>query len=303
MARHVLGDEATGRRAASLLRSGWSLSWAIGPLLGAALVPLVGFKGVLWVAVILLALMLPVIALIPSLRTPTPPPPGIAHQTTADAPVQLEAVEASTGPRAKADQLEAPAARPALSRAKVAMLTASITIFFGTMFAGSIALPLYATRGLGQSEALVGWMYSLCAVVEIVAALGVAALPQRISQRALITAGMLALAGHFALVVLADDAVLLLVSQVPRGVAIAVVGAAGIRFFQDVMAPATGFASTLFSTGSDAGFLLSGLLGGLAVQQLGYLQSLGVFGVVAVVGAGLFVAARAREPRRATTTS
>src|SRR4051794_7229445 len=39
LARVGLGDSNVGRRSAPLLRSGWSLAWALGPLAGAALLP------------------------------------------------------------------------------------------------------------------------------------------------------------------------------------------------------------------------------------------------------------------------
>lgn len=294
LSRHVLGGGLAGARAAPLLRSGWSLSWAVGPLLGAALVPLVGFDGVLWAAVVLLAVMLPVLATVPSLRPP-PPRPGASATPVGGA----EAVQ-DPDPGARHSSTARP--RSALGRGEVAALTAAVTLFFGAMFAGSLALPLYVTRGLGLPEALVGWMYSLCALVEIAAALAVAALPSRVSQRALITAGMAALTVHFALTVLADGAALLLVAQVPRGVAIAVVAAAGIRFFQDALAPATGFATTLFSGASDAGFLLSGVLGGLAVDRLGYVPALGACGVAAALSAVLFASARLLHRPASTPT-
>ena len=55
LARVVLGDGRAGQRSAPLLRSGWSLAWALGPLAGAALLPRTGFTGILWAAAAILA--------------------------------------------------------------------------------------------------------------------------------------------------------------------------------------------------------------------------------------------------------
>jgi MFS transporter, SET family, sugar efflux transporter len=76
-----------------------------------------------------------------------------------------------------------------------------------------------------------------------------------------------------------------LAAQVARGVAIAVVGAAGIRFFQDVLAPATGRAMAMYANASAAGALLAGALAGLAVQHWGSPSTLLACGATAVAGA------------------
>jgi SET family sugar efflux transporter-like MFS transporter len=67
-----------------------------------------------------------------------------------------------------------------------------------------------------------------------------------------------------------------------------VVGAAGIRYFQDLLHPATGRATTLFSNASTAGSLLAGVLAGLSVQHWGYLTTLVLCGVTALTGAAAF---------------
>jgi len=272
MAPTVLGTGALGQRAVPLLRSGWSLAWALGPLIaGLLLVPWIGYLGVLWVTVGLLVLTLLTTAAVPS--PGLPPAPAPAADT-------------------------APGDRPAgMPRTSLVLLTASIVLFFLAMFAGGLALPLYVTHGLGLPHEVVGTLFSLCAVVEIITALAVVALPSRSNQRGLLVGAMLALALHFALTAAAHGVLLLLIAQVPRGVAIAVLTTAGMRFLQEVLAPATGFATTLFSASTDGGFLLSGVLGGIAVDTLGYRQAIIGCGVAAVVAAGVFLASRATVPR------
>ena len=175
--------------------------------------------------------------------------------------------------------------------ALVALLATSVTLFYLAMFAGSVALPLHVTRGLHLHASAVGLLYSACAAVEVLAALVLARLPADTGQRGLIAAAMAGFAGFCVLAVLADGMTLLLVAQLARGVAIAVVGAAGIRFFQDTMAPATGRATTLYSNASAVGALLAGVLAGLSVQHWGAPATMLVCGAVAVAGAATFAVA------------
>ena len=265
LAPAVLGDSPAGRRGVPLLRSGWSSAWAVGPLAGVALLPVVGFTGVLWVAVGLLLLLGITTAAVPS-------PPDFPRQ---------EPSAVARGPR--------------LVRTDVVLLTTGVGLFFLALLAGYIALPLQVTRALDLPGSLVGWIFSVCAVVEIATALGVAALPHHFPQRALVVAGTACLALHFILVVLAEGPVLLLLSQLPRGVSIAVLTSAGLRFFQDRLRPATGFATTLFAGAADVGGLLSGVLGGVAIAVAGTRVALAGCGVVAVI-AVLLIAAGSRAP-------
>jgi SET family sugar efflux transporter-like MFS transporter len=261
LARVVLGDGPTGRRSAPLLRSGWSLAWAVGPLAGAALLAVAGFGGIFGAAAVVLALT--------ALATLTIPAPG---------PPEPAAVPA--------DRPASAAARPV-----VALLVAAVTLFHLATFAGSVALPLHVTRGLGLPGSAVGLLYSACAAVEVLVALALARLPAGVGERRLIATAMGGFAVFCVLAVLADGMALLLAAQVARGVAIAVVGAAGIRFFQDVLAPATGRAMALYSNATATGALLAGALAGLGVQHWGSPVTLLACGGTALAGAATFAAA------------
>ncbi len=262
LARVVLGDGPTGRRSAPLLRSGWSLAWAVGPLLGAAVLTAAGFTGIFWAAAAVLAVTALVALTVPSPASPVP----------------------------ESDPVPRPADRSARSAA-VALLVMAVMLFYLATFAGSVALPLYVTRGLDLPASAVGVLYSACAAVEVVAALALARLPARIGERWLIATAMGGFAAFCVLAVLADGMELLLAAHVARGVAIAVVGAAGIRFFQEVLAPATGRAMALYSNANAAGAVLAGGLAGLAVQHWGAPATLLACGATAVAGGATFVAA------------
>jgi SET family sugar efflux transporter-like MFS transporter len=267
MARVVLGAGRLGQRSPPLLRSAWSLAWGVGPLIGAALLPCAGYPAILASAAALLVST----AVVVGVAVPRP-----------DAPV------ATAGAESGAEGSRAGAAR-------TAMLTTSIALFFTAMFAGSVALPLFVTRGLHEAASSVGVLFSVCAFVEVVAALALAVVPERVSQRALILGGMGAFVLYFLLTVVARDMTLLVVGQFARGVAIAVVGSAGIRFFQDLLAPATGRATALFANASTAGMLVAGVLAGASVSTFGYTATLGLCGALAAGAAATFALGTAQH--------
>jgi SET family sugar efflux transporter-like MFS transporter len=263
LGRAVLGEGAAGQRSAPLLRSAWSLAWAVGPLLGALVLSRGGYSWLMWTAAgVFLASALTVFLV------PRPRSVAVAHSSAGDTPV---------------------------------LLTVSVTLFFASVFAGGLAVPLFVTRGLHHPPASVGVLFSACAAVEVVATLGLAVVPARVSQRALILGGFASLVCYSALTVVSPGMLMLVLAQVFRGVAIAIVGAAGIRYFQDLLAPATGRATTLFANACTAGLLVSGILAGVAVERFGYRTTLLLCGVVAGLGGVAFTlgSRRAAESRHA----
>ena len=264
LARLVLGTGRAGQRSAPLLRSAWSLAWAVGPLVGTVVLARGGYPTILLTAAAVLAVTGAVTLAAPA-PVPAPPP---SPDPGSDRPA------------------------PGAWSVPVVLATASIALFFTAMYAGSVALPLFVTRQLHQPDSAVGLLFSACAAVEVVAALALAAVPARVSQRLLILGGMVAFVFYFALTVVADGLGLLMVGQVARGIAIAVVGAAGIRFFQDLLAPATGRATTLFANASTAGGLVAGVLAGAAVHAFGYPTALVLCGATAAAATITFWAAR-----------
>jgi SET family sugar efflux transporter-like MFS transporter len=276
LARVALGRGTASRRSAPLLRSAWSLAWAIGPLAGAATLAGSGYTMIFWCATAALT-----VAALTTLAIPRPEPPASDPMRTSP-----------------------PDPPP---RAALGLLTCGVALFFTAMFAGSVALPLYVTRTLHEGDTTVGLLFSACSAVEVVAALGLACLPERVSQPALIVAAMGAFVGYFALTAVANGLELLLAAQVARGVAITVVGAAGLRYFQDLMTAATGRATTLFANASTAGSLLSGVLAGVAIEAVGASTTLVLCGVTALLAAAAFTAgarlvrAPVREPVPALT--
>jgi SET family sugar efflux transporter-like MFS transporter len=246
-------------RSTPLLRAAWSMAWAVGPLIGALVLSRGGYTWLMWTA--------SAVYLIAALTVLAVPRPG---------PV-APALTAST-----------PGATPVL-------LVVSVTLFFTAMFAGGLALALFVTRGLHQPSASMGVLFSVCAAVEVVATLGLAVLP--VGQRTLILTGFGFFTAYHLLTVAATGMPLLVAGQVLRGVAIAVVATAGIRYFQDYLAPATGRATTLFANASTTGLLISGILSGVAVEHFGYRTTLVLCGAAAALG-GVAFAAGSRDRTR-----
>jgi SET family sugar efflux transporter-like MFS transporter len=262
LARAVLGEGAAGQRSAPVLRGAWSLAWAVGPLLGALVLSRGGYSWLLWTSAgVFLASALTVLVV------PRPGPVTVASSAPGGTPL---------------------------------LLILSVALFFTAVFAGGLALPLFVTRALHQHAASVGVLSSVCAAVEVVATLGLAVVPARVGQRSLILGGFGSLVGYFAVTVVSSGMPLLVVGQVFRGVGIAIVAALGIRYFQDLLAPATGRATTLFANACTAGLLVSGIVSGLAVEHFGYRTTLLLCGAVAAAGGAAFVLSSARATSTGT---
>ncbi|MFG1606498.1 MFS transporter [Actinoplanes sp. NPDC049265] len=303
LARVVTSNERT----TPLLRSFWSLAWALGPLAGAVMLGHLGFPGLLRASAVVLALAALTTAAVPA---PRPTQPQAALAARPDRPCAGAAGRAMPAASPPGGEQPAPhrdrppgaglwirlrtftisryGSRPPTGEGVGVAATTGVILFFLAMFAGSIALPLYVTAGLHQPDSTVGLLFSACAAVEIIVALGLAVLPDRVNQRLLIAAAMMALAVFYGISLLADDLTLLLAGQVARGIAIAVVSAAGIRYFQDLMRPATARATTLFANATAAGSLLAGALAGPAIQHWGQVTTLVLCGGAAMLGGGVF---------------
>lgn len=254
-------SNGAGRRGTPLLRSVWSLAWAIGPMIGAAVLAWRGYPGLLaCTALAFASVALPLLLLGP-----------------APAPAPAPAPERDAGRR---------------TGRTVLLAAASFTLFHTAMLAGSVALPLYVTRTLALSDGAVGLLFSVCALVEIPAALALVLLPERIRRRRVILAGMAVFVGYFGLVAAGATLPQLVGTQLARGVAIAVVGALGITYMQDLLPGATGRATTLFANTLTLGSLVSGVLAGAAVQTLGARTALLLCGALAVAGFALLAMVR-----------
>nr|WP_223168225.1 MFS transporter [Nonomuraea sp. SYSU D8015] len=260
---HANGTAARPGGGTPILRSAWSLAWAIGPLAGGALVAGPGYSGLLIVTGCGFCLV--VVAMI-----------GL----DADKPQASQPVEAASD-------------RPLSSRT-VALSIVSFALFHIAMFSGAVALPLYVTQELHGSAGAVGLMFSVCAGAEIPAALALLLLPRHWSRGRAILIGMGLMIMYFALVAAFTGIVALVLIHIARGVAIAVVGALGISHMQDLLPATPGRATALFANTATAGSLVSGIAAGGISHVLGYRAALLVCGVLSGAAWLLFLLARRR---------
>lgn len=256
----VGGD--TVLRGMASLRMTSSLSWAIGPALGAALVAGWSFTGV-YVGAALLALLALAVVLLSRIKV-------VPADTTERQAITLDVVRA---------------AAPAV----IAM-----TAFHTVMFMGSNAMSIVVVRELG-SETDVGLLFSLCAALEVlVMGLFVVRPMQKVSIP-LLALGFALFAGYFAMALLWPTLPSLYLGQILRAAAIGILSVVGMAYVQELLPGRAGVASALFGNTMSAGFLLSGLGTGLFAQAFGYWSIFGVCALLCVLGgAVLFVPTRQR---------
>ncbi|MGW5163132.1 MFS transporter [Nonomuraea wenchangensis] len=262
--RTASGSGAGSGARTPLLRSAWSLAWAIGPLAGGALLGGGGYTAVLAATAAGYCLMVVTV-------------------------LGLGGGPAAVREPAGADR------GPAVSARAAALPIAAFTLFHTAMFSGAVVLPLYVTRELHGSADVVGWMFSVCAAAEIPAALALL-LPGRWSRRRAILLGMALMTVYLVLLAIFTSTVALVLVHLARGVAIAFVGALGISHMQDLFPQAPGRATTLFANTAAAGALVSGIAAGGISQALGYHAALVCCAVVSAVAWLLFLLAGRQAP-------
>lgn len=258
-----VGGETVSRGMASL-RVASSLSWAIGPALGAALVAGWSFTGVYVGAALLSALALAVVFA-----------------------CRIKVVPAATEERQQITLGVVLAAAPAV----IAM-----TAFHTSMFMGSNAMSIVVARELG-SETDVGLLFSLCAAIEVVVMGLFVIRPMRKASVGLLAFGFLLFAGYFIMAIVWPSLLSLYLGQILRAAGIGILSVVGMAYVQELLPGRAGVASALFGNTMSAGGLLSGLGTGLFAEAFGYWSIFWVCAGLCVLGAAvLFVPAGRRAP-------
>ncbi len=251
-----VGGETVSRGMASL-RMTSSLSWAIGPAVGAALVATWSFAGV-YAGAALLALVALAVVLVSRIKVV----PGDASQRQT---ITFDVVRA---------------AAPAV----IAM-----TAFHTVMFMGSNAMSIVVVRELG-SETDVGLLFSLCAAIEVVVMGLFVVRPMQRASVPLLALGFALFAAYFAMALIWPTLLSLYLGQIPRAAAIGILSVVGMAYVQELLPGRAGVASALFGNTMSAGFLLSGLGTGIFAQAFGYWAVFGVcLGLCLVGGTVLFM--------------
>jgi SET family sugar efflux transporter-like MFS transporter len=280
---YLAGTSSTAARRFPVLRSSWSVAWAIGPVLGAAVLNRWGFAGLFFVSAAAFALVaLPVVSLGPS-------------------PASRAQGERQAGATAAQDTHDLRSRIPVF-------VVLSFALFHIAQFSGAVALPLYVTQVLGRPAGDVGLLFSVCALVEIPTVLGLMLLPERVRTERVLLVAMMSFVAYFVLVATSRNMPMLVLAQAARGVAIGIVGALGITYFQDLAPDKVGHATTMFANTATVGSLMAGLVAGSAAQAFGSRVALFVCGALSALALVLLAwavpaAGRPRGRRRERAAS
>jgi len=228
---------STVSRGMAILRLVTSLSWTIGPALGAILVSQRGFPGVFLGAASLAALSLAIVVV-----------------------TRIRAVAITSEERPKLG-LEV------LRQAAPAIL--ALSAFHTAMFMGSNAMSIVVAQDLG-TERDVGLLFSLCAGLEVVAMGAFVAWPGLSHRQGLLLVGFTLFAAYFLMALVSPTLTSLYLGQIPRAAGIGIISIVGMAVVQDVFPGRAGTASALFGNTISVGFLLSGLGTGVWANAFGY---------------------------------
>lgn len=240
MAKRALDDtdDKTISSGMAALRLGNSLSWAVGPALGAVAVAWWGLD-----AVYLGAAALAVLALAVVLISRIP----VAPTVTVREPITREVLYAT------------------------APVVIALTAFHTAMFTGGNAMSIVVSQQLG-SPIDVGLIFSVCAILEVAVMSVFVIRPATGLDKRLLLIGFAIFAVYHAGLVAWPSLPSFYVGQVLRAVAIAVISVIGMAYLQELLPGRAGMAAALFGSSASAAGLLSGLGTGLWAQSFGYMS-------------------------------
>ena len=146
--------------------------------------------------------------------------------------------------------------------------------------------PLFITDTLSGTTSQVGFLISLCALLEIPIMLALVTLRRLPGVEWMVKAAMGVFAIHFVMIFLAQGMGLLVAAQVIRAVVLAILAGLGMTYFQQLMPGRVSAATTLFSNTLNIGSMLAGIVSGTIAQVFGYRD---VYIVCAVLTAAAWV--------------
>ncbi|TDE86680.1 sugar efflux transporter [Deinococcus sp. S9] len=248
-------------RAVTLLRSVFSLAWVVGPGLGAWALAALDFRGLFLLAASGFALAGLLVWWVPPAAAslvPTPPHPQVG---------------------------EGHPQRP------LAWVAFAFVLYGMSMSMGMTMFPLLITKVLHGTDAQVGFLVGLCALLEIPVMLAFVVVRRLPATERLVKYALALFVLHFALLYLAAGMPLLTLTQGVRAVVIAVMAGLGMAYFQELMPGRLAAATTLFANTTNIGAMLAGIVSGACAQLFGYravfllcgLLTLGAWLVMAVV--------------------
>ncbi|MCE6994687.1 sugar efflux transporter [Saccharothrix sp. S26] len=251
-----------GPLAVSVVRTVVSVSWVVGPPVGALLIDTRGFAGLFAVAAgLYLAAALVTFASLPELGGGSVP-----------------VVSRDGSPR-----------RVLVSAAVAFVLLQSADVL------GLLVMPLYVTDVLHGTTSDAGLVMGLCAALEIPLMPAFGALALRIDHGVLVLAGGVVALLYYAALLLTTATWQVAAVQVLHAIVISAVMGVGISYFQGLAPDRPGYATTLYTNTLTISAMVSGPLLGVA-QAMGYRSAFAIASVLTVFGlALLLVTGRARR--------
>ncbi|OCJ02464.1 hypothetical protein A6U85_30300 [Agrobacterium sp. 13-626] len=248
---------AVAAQGMAALRMISSLSWVVGPALGAFLIHVWSYAGVYGgAACCSVAALLTILA----------GRPAVMPAITTDA------------------QRRSVPSRWATNAAALAL-----TFFNIAMFMGSNALSIVVVNDLGGSERDVGLMFSVCAAVEVVVMALFIVRPAKRASRPLLVAGFAIFASYFLSVALLPMLSVFYGAQILRATGIGIISVVGMLLLQELMPERAGTASALFANATNAGWLVSGIATGGWAEILGYRSIFGLCAALSLAAGALLV--------------
>jgi MFS transporter, SET family, sugar efflux transporter len=243
-AREELARSAAGANtsfALGVLRAAFSLSWTVGPALGALVVESHGYRGSFLAASgLLLVYFLLVLAFIPA-RAPQPP-------TSA----------------ARREPLWRMLTQPRLLVNFIAFV-----LIFSALAMNMMNLPLLITQELGGSKRQVGTAFAVAPIFEIPFMLWLGrAAPGKQAQ--LIRAGVLVGVLYFLALGVARAPAHIYLAQVLSAFTVAVTMSLAIGYFQDLLPGQAGLATSVYSSSWSLGSLVAYFSFGMLAGNVGY---------------------------------
>lgn len=264
-ARQVLHQQDPKQAAMgiSTLRTVFSVAWVGGPSLAAFLLDAGDFRHVYGTAAILYLLAaLGVARFLPEVKAPPAPPTG---------------------------HTEAPARPPRV----LWPILLGFALLQTTMVLSGQVMPLFVSTDLGGTVRDAGFLFGLCAALEIPLMLGFGLLSTRMPVRRIILAGAACSVAYQAVATTASSVWVLAVGQILNALFIAATSGLGISYVQDMMPRAPGRATTLFTNTFPIGQVMAAPLFGLS-QEYGFRLAFGINLGLSVLGLILRLAARPR---------
>ncbi|MEZ2224462.1 MFS transporter [Rhizobium sp. RCC_161_2] len=241
-----------------------SLSWVIGPALGALLIHVWSYAGVYGAAsccslagLVALFVFRPPMILVVTTKEKVPP---VAFRWTM----------------------------------KAAAL--ALTLFNIAMFMGSTALSIVVVNDLGASERDVGLMFSLCAAVEVIVMALFIVLPSKRANRSLLVAGFAIFSLYFLSVALIPLLQVLYGAQILRAIGIGIISIVGMLLLQELSPGRAGAASALFANATNAGWLVAGIATGTWAEIFGYRSVFGLCAALSFFGGALLISGSFLHP-------